>query len=1546
MRIRTERRQVKFKQCQAMKRGGETSMSKKILSLLLILCLTSGLLFSTSESMYAESTHEALHFSYGVNIPPLHDAVVYNPDTNSSRDPDTNYHNPGDTLPIADGMTVEFNKSYTYFKFDISHLPKADQLGTTLFSVWGRDTSRQTSEAAASYIQIFGADDARDWTETDLTWNNKPVMGSEPIAEVLYSTSNAFQDADITNYIKQQKQSGAETITLIIAAKALDGIFYHRGKDTTVSGQHPPRLIVTDPADVPEDMRLGQDGRSRLYPADWYPGFKDDKGRFLHDFSYAGYRRSEQELPEVQVSAGIDVTEAPYYADNTGELDATDAIQRAIQDAAGQGGGVVYLPPGTYQVNPPATKDYALILPASDIVLKGAGIDHTFIYNATENMRFKDIIRVGDGDWKKTEISTKLNKTVTEPTVLLAVEDTRGFEKDDFIMITFDTTQEFLNELGMHNRWASRLGRVEPIFYRQVVGVDHANRTITLDIPTRYPLKQRDNITITKTEAPLKEIGLEDFSIANMQNSNSGLDENDYREPGTAGYESDNAKAINMIAVADSWIRNVSTYKPPGNAAYHLLSNGIILDRTKNVTIDHVTMQYPQYRGANGNGYLYQFKGNDSLVTESTAVAARHNFTFANFAANGNVMHNVRGENSTLLTDFHMYLSMANLIDNMTLDRDGISAISRDYGSSATNRHGVVTTESVFWNTTGIAAHRSKNGIIIESEQFGHGYIIGTKGAVTGVNVDIIGSISDTDTSPFDMAEGIAEGERLTPQSLYEDQAQRRLNAFELALQSLLVNGEAVSGMQFLRTGYTYTLPYGTEQIPTIQATPRSSAAEVTITQPAATNGTGVIHVEKDGISQSYTIDFRVAQSPLLPKSIALVPDKSVQGWRAAGNTISAGNSGKLNVFLTLENGEIVNANNENIQITFTVDNEDIGVIAGDRFQAVKPGAVRITVEGVYNGHTVSAVDTFTVLEAMQQPEGTFAAVARVTASADDGNLPGNAIDRDPDSRWSAEGKGQYLLLELDKEQWVDKVSILFYNGNLRANYFDLEVSADGVHYQKVIAHAASRKQEPNHYETFGFTPVKAKYIKFTGQGNEINLWNSIIELWVHQHASPPDEPVPSSPFNPGWPAATEKPVEQPESHHPDQPVLVRLDLREPDLATNFSGQTVARLQLDITTLREALNALKPEQLAGEVQLYVDARGSGSMGTVLLPVDVIALALAKAPLAVLVIEHDSARYELKLKELYTDQSAAGAAYSTLAIHMERIAGEESARLKSRAASAEIALLHDGIKTRVAAEPAGGENVIGNYGKVYAPVTLHLTGEIDLQHAAAVLYDPVTGEMRFVPAIFRHVDGNTEVEIYRTGDGIYTVVQSERTFADVSGHWAQAQIESLASKLLVKGRTNDRFAPNDDITRAEFAALVSRAAGLTPAATDIYTDVLPGDWYAGAVGAATAAGIVNGAGQSQFRPDDPITREQMAVMVMRMMAFAGYSADADMVLLNGFSDSDSVNSYARQALAQAVALKIVNGVSEQQLAPQKQASRAEAVMMIERMLKQMHFLGPV
>lgn len=114
--------------------------------------------------------------------------------------------------------------------------------------------------------------------------------------------------------------------------------------------------------------------RSDLYPDDWQPGDVDDQGRFLHDFSYAGYHNGEQEPPSGSFTQVFDVSTAPYNVDTTGSVDSTAGIQAAI-DAASVVGGIVYLPAGTYRAS-------KLTISALDVVLRGAGPELTKIWFA------------------------------------------------------------------------------------------------------------------------------------------------------------------------------------------------------------------------------------------------------------------------------------------------------------------------------------------------------------------------------------------------------------------------------------------------------------------------------------------------------------------------------------------------------------------------------------------------------------------------------------------------------------------------------------------------------------------------------------------------------------------------------------------------------------------------------------------------------------------------------------------------------------------------------------------------------------------------------------------------------------------------------------------------------------------------------------------------------------------------------------------------------------------------------------------------------------
>ena len=175
------------------------------------------------------------------------------------------------------------------------------------------------------------------------------------------------------------------------------------------------------------------------------------------------------------------------------------------------------------------------------------------------------------------------------------------------------------------------------------------------------------------------------------------------------------------------------------------------------------------------------------------------------------------------------------------------------------------------------------------------------------------------------------------------------------------------------------------------------------------------------------------------------------------------------------------------------------------------------------------------------------------------------------------------------------------------------------------------------------------------------------------------------------------------------------------------------------------------------------------------------------------------------------------------------------------------------------------------------------------------------------------------------------------FSDVSAsYWGYDAISSLSSKGIVSGYPDGTFKPDASITRAEFATMLVKALGLdTTGTTGQFTDVTADSWYYGSVNAAASAGLVSGMGDNLFAPNALITREQMAVMVSK--ALGNKAPATNGTELNAFSDSSSVSSWAVSGMEEAVKAGIVSGMTADTLAPQADATRAQAAVMIYKLL---------
>ena len=179
-----------------------------------------------------------------------------------------------------------------------------------------------------------------------------------------------------------------------------------------------------------------------------------------------------------------------------------------------------------------------------------------------------------------------------------------------------------------------------------------------------------------------------------------------------------------------------------------------------------------------------------------------------------------------------------------------------------------------------------------------------------------------------------------------------------------------------------------------------------------------------------------------------------------------------------------------------------------------------------------------------------------------------------------------------------------------------------------------------------------------------------------------------------------------------------------------------------------------------------------------------------------------------------------------------------------------------------------------------------------------------------------------------------------TFSDIKNHANKAAIEELASRGIINGMGKGTFAPNKTMTRAEFAAIVTRALGLAAKDTKAFTDVLSSKWYAGYIGTANSSGIVNGVGSGKFNPDGTITRQEAAAMVARAAKLCGLDTAMDAAatkdMLAQFGDYRSVASWAKEPMAFCYSVNILDQ-SDLNIEPTKAILRCEIAQMLYNML---------
>ncbi len=213
------------------------------------------------------------------------------------------------------------------------------------------------------------------------------------------------------------------------------------------------------------------------------------------------------------------------------------------------------------------------------------------------------------------------------------------------------------------------------------------------------------------------------------------------------------------------------------------------------------------------------------------------------------------------------------------------------------------------------------------------------------------------------------------------------------------------------------------------------------------------------------------------------------------------------------------------------------------------------------------------------------------------------------------------------------------------------------------------------------------------------------------------------------------------------------------------------------------------------------------------------------------------------------------------------------------------------------------------------------------------YDPNTSAWQWVGGRVYASAGTVSAELNQFGT--YAVFANTNSFSDLSqAGWARNAVDTLLGADLVAGVGPGVFDPNADLTRAQFTTLLVKADGLAPVASRAtpFADVAATAWYAPYVAAAYKAGLVAGISPTSFDPNGDLTREQLAVMLAKLLGSGVPSGN-----LGRFTDASSIAPWARSGVAATVGAGLMSGYPDGAFQPTGISTRVQAAAVLAQYL---------
>lgn len=393
---------------------------------------------------------------------------------------------------------------------------------------------------------------------------------------------------------------------------------------------------------------------------------------------------------------------------------------------------------------------------------------------------------------------------------------------------------------------------------------------------------------------------------------------------------------------------------------------------------------------------------------------------------------------------------------------------------------------------------------------------------------------------------------------------------------------------------------------------------------------------------------------------------------------------------------------------------------------------------------------------------------------------------------------------------------------------------------------------------------------------------------------------------------------------------------------TNSKGQKEKVTEVKVDKIADIVNLVSAQNK--EIVLGVGTLGANEVAKAELPAKLFADVAAKEAKAIVNVQTDKASYKLPVAEIQAKLTEIAQKLGSsidnikIVIEMTKVNPPQG-----------VTAVSDAVEFNVVATANGKSETITRFTQ-YVERELKGSKVFVPQRSVAVRVD-ANGNLVSVPTVFN----GDQATVKSLTNSTYVVVENNKTFVDVDNGktWAEAYVEALASKYIIKGKTDQTFAPKENMTRAQFAVLLVRALGLPSETYDKrFKDVKGTEWFNenGELAAAVKYGIIQGKGNGVFAPNAPVTRAEAAVMFKRALELSFLNYDMTQLdstkKVTDFKDASQVKAWAKDSVEKMYQAGIFTGRENNRFVPAGYMTRAEVAKALAEFLASAKLMNDV